>query len=81
MKNKKIIYILSILIIFLVLIASLTGILSNEIHAHPNVITAFNEKIELYQRGMYHRDSVSMAAQAIAQDMVTLIIGIPLALI
>ncbi|HCW52236.1 MAG TPA: hypothetical protein DG753_00520 [Clostridium sp.] len=81
MENKKIIYVLSILIMLLVFAASLIGVLSNEIHVHPNVITAFDEEIELYQKGLYHRDSVSMATQAIAQDIVTLIIGIPMALI
>lgn len=81
MKNKKIIYILSILIIILSLIASLTGIFSNDIHVHSNVITSFDEEIELYQKGLYARDSVSMATQAIAQDAVTVVLGIPFMII
>lgn len=84
MKNKRIIYILSILSILIIILsipASLTGIFSNEVHVHPNVITAFDEEIELYQKGLYAKDSVSMATQAIAQDTVTLILGIPLIII
>lgn len=69
------------MIIILSAISSLTGLFSNEAHVYPNIITAFGEEIELYQRGIYARDSVSMATQAIAQDSVTLLLGIPMALI
>lgn len=77
MKNKKIIYVLSMLIIILSIVAALTGILSDELKVHSDIFTVFDEKIELYQKGLYAKDSVSMASQAIAQDIVTLILGIP----
>lgn len=38
-------------------------------------------QVTLYGQGMYRDDSVSMAAQAIAQDAVTLVIGIPMLLL
>lgn len=81
MKNKKLIYIISMIIIILSTIASLVGVFSNEVHVYPNVTTAFGEEVELYQKGLYARDSVSMATQAIAQDAVTLVLGIPMTLI
>lgn len=81
MKNKKLIYIISMIIIILSTIASLVGVFSNEVHVYPNVTTAFGEEVELYQKGLYARDSVSMATQAIAQDAVTLVLGIPMTVI
>ena len=81
MKNKKLIYIISVIVIILSFIASVKGVFSNEVHVYPNVITAFGEEVELYQKGIYARDSVSMATQAIAQDTITLVIGIPMAII
>jgi hypothetical protein len=37
-------------------------------------------QVTLYGQGVYRDDSVSMAAQAVAQDVVTLVIGIPMLL-
>lgn len=47
MKNKKIIFILIILIAF---IALLVGVLNNEIHVNSNVIALFNQKIRIVSR-------------------------------
>ena len=41
------------------------------------VISMFGETVELYGKGLYARNSVSCAIQAIAQDMVTLILVVP----
>lgn len=78
MNNKKTVITLSTLIIILSGIAALTGLLSRQISLNDVIITSFGESIQLYQKGLYARDSVSMASQAIAQDLVTLIIGIPI---
>ena len=78
MNTKKIVSILTTLIIILTLVATLTGLLSRQIYSIPNIVTAFGESVELYQIGLYARDSVSMASQAIAQDFVTLVVGVPL---
>lgn len=58
--NKKIVYINSITIAVLALIATLSG---------------------LFWKGLYKNDTVSVAAQAMGQDLVTLIICIPVLLI
>lgn len=39
------------------------------------------ETVEMYGRGLYRYDPVFMAAQAIPQDVVTLVVGIPLLLV
>lgn len=45
------------------------------------VFTALNgETVTLHGKGLYRNDSVSVAAQAIGQDLVTLALGIPLLL-
>lgn len=62
-------------------IAAMVGIFSNEVKAYPDVVTTFGEIIKLYNKGLYARDSISMASQAVAQDMVTIIMGIPLLIV
>lgn len=79
-KNRLVI-ILSVCILLLSTIAALTGVFSQQTKEFGNVTTAFGENIQLYQKGLYARDSVSMASQAIAQDVVTLIIAIPFLLV
>lgn len=49
--------------------------------SHPIFTSIRGEQIELYGSGIYKNDSLSAAAQAIAQDGVTLVVGIPLLLI
>ncbi|WP_414469108.1 hypothetical protein [Methanobacterium sp. ACI-7] len=58
--NKKIIYTNSIVIVFLALIAALSG---------------------LFWKGLYKGDTISGAAQMMGQDLITLVIGIPVLLI
>ena len=41
------------------------------------MISTFGETVTLYGKGLYARNSVSSAVQAIAQDMVTLILIVP----
>lgn len=80
-NNKKIVIILSILIVTLSAISALIGVFSNQAKEYADITTSFGETIQLYQKGVYARDSVSMASQAIAQDVVTLIVAIPLLVI
>ena len=80
-NRKKIIVFLSFLIAILSIITTTTGIFSNQIKEYDDIITVFGENIQLYQKGLYARDSVSMASQALAQDVVTLILAVPLVLI
>lgn len=81
MNNEKIIKILAICVITISFICVLTSLLSNKVIEYGTIRTSFGETIELYQKGIYARDSISMASQAIAQDLVTLIFGIPLLII
>jgi len=78
MKNRKIVTILTLLIIALSVISAITGIFSNNVDVHADITTVRGEIVQLYNKGLYARDSVSVAAQAIAQDIITLIVGIPL---
>lgn len=72
---------LTILIAALALAAALTGILSNWSGGVQHFTSLHGEVIALYSRGIYSNDSVASAAQAIAQDWVTLVMGIPLLVI
>ncbi|MDO5293501.1 MAG: hypothetical protein Q4F05_12220 [bacterium] len=78
MENIKTIKVLTVLIVALAGIAALIGLFSSGAKEYDDIKTAFGETIKLYNKGLYARDSVSMATQAIAQDFITLVIGIPL---
>lgn len=78
MKNKKAINILVGIIGLLTLIVSLIGILSNYGNGEREFVSIFGEKITIYGKGIYQNDSIAVVAQGIAQDFVSLILGIPL---
>lgn len=78
MKYKKVISILVILIGLLSLSASMVGIFSSETFGDDTFTSLYGEEVKLYGKGLYHRDSISMVAQGKAQDIVTMIIGVPL---
>lgn len=73
--------VMTILIIITSGIMTITGLCDQTVHSHPVVITSYGETIVLYQTGLYERESISMASQALAQDFVTLFVGIPLLMI
>ncbi|MBS4535648.1 hypothetical protein GOQ29_08440 [Clostridium sp. D2Q-14] len=76
--NIKVITILSIIIVILGTVASLMGLLSLGKGNEFAFTTIRGEKVMLYGHGLYKYDTISVAMQAIAQDGVTLFIGIPL---
>jgi hypothetical protein len=78
MKCKKIINILVICIIILSFITSAYGIFSKQGEGTHKIQSFRNETIELYGKGLYKQDSISVVAQGKAQDVVTIVIGIPL---
>ncbi|WBW96697.1 hypothetical protein [Oceanirhabdus sp. W0125-5] len=81
MKFKKVISFLVLSIIVLALVTSIIGIFysdSNEVFQFKSI---HGETIEVYSRGIYKLNSISMVAQGKAQDIVTLVLGIPLLLI
>lgn len=78
--NKKI-NILVILIAVLSFVSSLVGLLY-QYESDLGLITSVNNQVvQLYQQGLYYRDSVSVAAQGIASDFITLVIAIPVLLL
>ena len=78
MKNQKAIIGLIIVIIIFSAISSGVGILTNEPGDLTHATTVHGDVIELYGKGIYKLDSVSVAAQGIANDMMVLAMGIPL---
>jgi len=78
MKTNKINNIIVIAIVLLATVASAYGIFSGELISENQVVqTIYNETVQLYGKGLYHNESVSMASQVRAQDMVTLLIAVP----
>lgn len=75
---RKSIKLLVFLIIVLSFIASTCGIFSNQGQGQGQFISIYGETISIYGKGLYQHDSVSMASQAIAQDYITLFMGLPL---
>lgn len=79
MQNKKTISILVFIIASLSLIATLTGILSatkNE-SCEYQFESIHGQKVTIFGKGLYQHMSSDVAIQGIAQDYVTLFVGIP----
>jgi hypothetical protein len=81
MKQEKTITILVICIAIVAAIASSMGVFTNDgVGAYPYQ-TIRGETIQIYGKGIYKHMSANVAPQGIAQDYVTLFIGVPLLLI
>lgn len=78
MKFKKSISLLTCIIISFALIASAYGIFSRDGQGKFEFKSLHGEIVQVYGKGLYKNESISMASQAIAQDIVTLGLGIPL---
>ena len=78
MKNPKYLLYLVVVIVILSTLVSLVGLLSDAPSEQTTVTSIYGETIALYGKGIYHNDSKAVAAQGIASDLVTLILGIPL---
>jgi hypothetical protein len=78
MNPSKMIFVLSALIVMLSLFATGVGILWQGQGMPFAFRTLRGETVTIQGSGLYQFDSVSYAAQAIAQDVVTLLLGIPL---
>jgi hypothetical protein len=79
MQNKKIISILVLIIASLALAATLTGILSGigTESCEYQFESIHGQKVTIFGKGLYQHMSSDVAIQGIAQDYVTLFIGIP----
>jgi hypothetical protein len=81
MKTSKIVLTLAYLITLLVLIAAGAGVFWQGSGDSYDFTTLRGETVEIYGHGLYQYDTLSYAAQAIGQDIATLIVGIPLLLV
>lgn len=78
MEIKKSIIIITLLIALLSIVSSAVGIFTSKMVNDMLQYTSVNRQlVELYGRGLYFRDSVSIALQGIASDYVTLFLAIP----
>lgn len=75
--SKRTIVILVIFIALLSTITSLMGVFSNNVGTLSVTTSVFDQSVELYGKGIYKMNSVSVAAQGIASDWVTMLFGIP----
>jgi len=80
MKNKRIIAILVLMIAIFSGMATVMGITSNNGSGEYDYISIRGENITIYGKGIYRHMSADVAIQGIAQDYVTLFVGIPLLL-
>ena len=81
MKTSKTLIVLSYLIVLLALLAAGAGVFYQGGGASYEVTSLRGEKVMIYGHGVYRYDPLSMAAQGISQDAVTLVLGIPLLLV
>ncbi len=81
MRYKKPISILVIIIIVLSFAASAYGVFSRQGPGQHEFKSLYGETVQLYGKGLYQNNSVSIASQGIAQDVVTMILGIPLLIV
>lgn len=81
MKYTKPISIMVICITALAFFASAYGVFANDGPGEHTFTTIEGLTVSIYGKGLYQNDSVAMAVQARAQDVVTLFLGIPLLLL
>ena len=72
---------LASLVAVLAALAAGTGMVTGFGHAHRAFISLRGETVQVQGGGLYAHESVSMASQAIGQDLVTLLIAVPLLLL
>jgi hypothetical protein len=78
MKYRNSVSVLTILIVAFSLAAGLIGIISSNSTGNSLFVSLHGETVHLYGKGIYGNDSVTTVAQAVAQDFVTVFLGVPL---
>jgi len=81
MKHKTTVTLLVFVITTLAILATTAGIFSNQGTGQYEYKSIRNKTVTIYGKGVYHDMSAEVAPQGIAQDYITLFIGIPLLLI
>jgi hypothetical protein len=80
-KNNSIVVLLSLIIIPLALFAAGMGVFWQGSGEAQPFTTLRGDTVQVQGHGLYRYDGVSSASQEIAQDVVTLVIGVPLLLL
>lgn len=80
MSEKRIVSLLVMCILLLALLCVIVGLFSDTPIGQENFTSVHGEQVALYGKGIYGYDSLSMAVQGKAQDLVTGVIGLPLLL-
>ena len=80
-KYKRSISLLTIIIALLSLIASAYGIFSSGGPGGYEFKAFSGDVIQIYGTGLYQDNSISLVSQGIAQDIITIILGVPLLII
>jgi hypothetical protein len=78
MKYRKSVSVLTFFIVVLALMVGIVGILSAGGTGTHTFLSLHGETVHIYGKGVYTNDSVASAAQTIAQDWVTVFLGVPL---
>lgn len=77
MRHRKTIATLTILLLLLTILSSVMGIQAYQKVDGLQFTSLYGEYIQLFGNGIYARDSVTVAVQGIASDIVTLFIMVP----
>jgi hypothetical protein len=81
LKYKKSITLLSLIIIIFSFVAAVYGILSSGGEGRHEFKSIHGDIIQIYGKGLYQNDSVSIVSQGIAQDFVSIFLCIPLLIV
>ena len=76
-KLEKTRNMITLIVIILATICCIAPIISKGEILQTSMTSAYGEEITLYGKGLYARNSFSMATQAITQDLVTLLLAVP----
>lgn len=77
MKRLNLLHAIAVLVIAISLLCCVMPFLTTHELADKTVISTFGETVTLYGKELYARNSFSSAIQAIAQDLVTLVLVLP----
>lgn len=81
MKFKGVISVLVLCIAVFSLIACAYGVFTNQGQGQYEFVSINGETVQIYGKGLYQKDSVAIVTQGIAQDVVTMVLGVPLLLL
>lgn len=81
MKNRNAVIVLTYIIVLFAIFAASMGIFSNQGKGQYEYESIRGKTVTIYGKGLYQHMSAEVAPQGIAQDYITLFVGVPLLLI